>query len=188
MDNKHKILESALKLFCTKGYDASGVQEIADKAGITKPTLYHYFGSKYGLLECLVSVYYGQFYEHLQKAAVYEGDLPLTLYRFVRAYFEIACGNEAFYRFFMSMMYAGRDSDMYKAVSPYAKEMLGLLTGLFLKAGDIIGNMNGRQEQYAITFIGVLNHYLLLKMNKADPISDEQAFAVVHQFLHGIYV
>ena len=29
-----------------KGYDAVGVQEIVDTAGITKPTLYYYFGSK----------------------------------------------------------------------------------------------------------------------------------------------
>ena len=49
MENREKILESALDLFFTKGYDAVGVEEIAERAGITKPTLYHYFGSKYGL-------------------------------------------------------------------------------------------------------------------------------------------
>ena len=32
--------------FMPRGYDAVGVQEIAQKAGITKPTLYYYFGSK----------------------------------------------------------------------------------------------------------------------------------------------
>ena len=39
--------------FYEKGYDAIGVQEIADAAGVTKPTLYHYFGSKYGLLQAV---------------------------------------------------------------------------------------------------------------------------------------
>ena len=49
MDNRERILQCALELFYAKGYDAVGVQEIAQKAGITKPTLYYYFGSKYGL-------------------------------------------------------------------------------------------------------------------------------------------
>ena len=55
MDNRSKILSCALKLFSARGYDAVGVQEIVDAAGITKPTLYHYFGSKRGLLETLLA-------------------------------------------------------------------------------------------------------------------------------------
>ena len=50
MDNRETILNTALELFCNRGYDAVGVQEIVDKAGVTKPTLYYYFGSKQGLL------------------------------------------------------------------------------------------------------------------------------------------
>ena len=46
MENKERILECALELFYAKGYDAVGVQEIAERSGITKPTLYYYFGSK----------------------------------------------------------------------------------------------------------------------------------------------
>ena len=53
MDNRSAILSNALRLFAARGYDAVGIQEIVDEAGITKPTLYHYFGSKQGLLESL---------------------------------------------------------------------------------------------------------------------------------------
>lgn len=54
MDNRETILETALDLFYTRGYDAVGVQEIAERSGVTKPTLYYYFKSKYGLLEQLL--------------------------------------------------------------------------------------------------------------------------------------
>lgn len=54
MDNRERILETALELFYSRGYDAVGVQEIAEKSGVTKPTLYYYFKSKYGLLEQLL--------------------------------------------------------------------------------------------------------------------------------------
>ncbi|HIT05450.1 MAG TPA: TetR/AcrR family transcriptional regulator [Candidatus Scybalocola faecipullorum] len=192
MDNKEKILESALDLFYSKGYDAVGVQEIVERSGITKPTLYHYFGSKYGLLEHLVRNYYGKFEEKLEAASVYDGDLPLTLYRFVNTYFSEVLKNKKFYCLFMSMMYAGKESDMYRVVRPYALRQLKMASDLFCRAGDIIGNMNGRHEQYAVTFIGVLNHYLLWWMSQEGKakefISGERAFAVVHQFLYGIYV
>ena len=43
MDNKTSIIECAIKLFASKGYDAVSVQEITIAANITKPTLYYYF-------------------------------------------------------------------------------------------------------------------------------------------------
>lgn len=192
MDNRENILKSALHLFYAKGYDAVGVQEIADAAKITKPTLYHYFGSKYGLLESLIKQYYSTFSRALEEAAVYTGDLPVTLYRTAKTYFELVAGNKEFYKLVMSMMYSGEESESYKASAGIRKHQYQLFTRLFEQAGDIIGNMNGRQEQYAVTFIGFLNHYLLYWFSREDghgsSISDEQAFAVVHQFLHGIYV
>ena len=54
MENREMIMRCAKTLFYAKGYDAVGVQEIVDKAGVTKPTLYYYFGSKLGLLKTLI--------------------------------------------------------------------------------------------------------------------------------------
>lgn len=192
MDNRENILKCALHLFYAKGYDAVGVQEIAEASQITKPTLYHYFGSKYGLLESLIDRWYSIFAEALERSAVYEGDLPMTLYRTAKTYFQLVAENKEFYKLVMSMMYSGEESDTYKASEGIRKHQHQLFTRLFEQAGDVIGNMNGRQEQYAITFVGFLNHYLLYWFSRdkeqENPISDEQAFSVVHQFLHGIYV
>ena len=54
MDNREKILQCAEELFYSRGYDAAGVQEIVEMAGVTTPTLYYYFGSKRGLLEAIL--------------------------------------------------------------------------------------------------------------------------------------
>ena len=43
MDNRARLLDCAQDLFAARGYDAVGVQEIVEAAGVTKPTLYHYF-------------------------------------------------------------------------------------------------------------------------------------------------
>ena len=63
MDNREKILTSALDLFYARGYDAVGIQQIVDAAGLTKPTMYYYFGSKRGLLDALL----GEQYEKLER-------------------------------------------------------------------------------------------------------------------------
>ena len=154
MDNRENILKCALHLFYAKGYDAVGVQEIADAAQITKPTLYHYFGSKHGLLESLIDQYYSIFAKALEEASVYNGDLPMTLYRTAKFYFQTVEENKEFYKFVMSMMYSGEESETYKASSGIRRHQHRLFTNLFNQAADVIGNMNGRQEQYAITFIG----------------------------------
>ena len=190
MDNKEKILETALDLFYAKGYDAVGVQEIAEKSGVTKPTLYHYYGSKYGLLESLIKTYYEEFEKDIRWAELGGDDLPTILYRVVKIFFEFAQKKPKFYSFFMSMLYAGEASDMKKAVLPYTSRQMNEITQLFTQANPVIGNMNGRQEQYAVTLMGMVNHYLLMYLTRGDErmIEDDRAFAVVHQFLHGIYV
>lgn len=43
---RKRILDVALDLFSTKGFDATGVTEIVTTAGVTKGALYHYFTSK----------------------------------------------------------------------------------------------------------------------------------------------
>ena len=68
MDNRQLIMEKALELFCARGYDAVGVQEIAEQSGITKPTLYYYFGSKQGLMETILEENSRILEEMLEKA------------------------------------------------------------------------------------------------------------------------
>ena len=190
MNTRENILKCALHLFYSEGYDAVGVQEIADSAQITKPTIYYYFGSKYGLLESLLDDCYSSFSAAIKQAAVYDGDLPATLYRTVKVYFQKIEENREFYKLVMNMMYSAEQSDPYKASAKIRMDQKQIFTKLFEEAGDVVGNMYGRQEQFAVTFLGFLNSYLLYWFDKEDTkeISDKQAFAVVHQFLHGIYV
>ncbi|MFP4036948.1 MAG: TetR/AcrR family transcriptional regulator [Desulfobacteraceae bacterium] len=47
------ILDAATGLFAEKGYAATKVQEIVDRAGVTKPVLYYYFRNKEGLFQAI---------------------------------------------------------------------------------------------------------------------------------------
>lgn len=53
-DTKQKILEKALELFSTRGYDAVSVGEIAKAVGIKAPSLYNHFPSKQAIFDAIV--------------------------------------------------------------------------------------------------------------------------------------
>lgn len=53
---KNKILDAARTLFNEKGIDNTGVDEIAEKAGITKAMIYYHFDSKESIILQLVSL------------------------------------------------------------------------------------------------------------------------------------
>jgi TetR/AcrR family transcriptional regulator len=46
---RERLLQSALDIFNERGYSSSSVREIVEAAGVTKPALYYYFGSKEGI-------------------------------------------------------------------------------------------------------------------------------------------
>ncbi|MGA2675649.1 MAG: TetR/AcrR family transcriptional regulator [Methanobacterium sp.] len=48
-----KIIEAALKVFSKKGYHDSKIDEIAEEAGLSKPTLYKYVQSKEDILKSI---------------------------------------------------------------------------------------------------------------------------------------
>lgn len=51
---REAILRAARELFTSKGFANTAVREICQKAGVTAPVLYYYFGSKDGLFEAVV--------------------------------------------------------------------------------------------------------------------------------------
>ena len=78
-DKRGELLERAMELFAARGYDAVGVQEIAEAAGVTKPTLYYYFGNKEGLLRALLEGRYQALEAGIRAALDYRHDLSATL-------------------------------------------------------------------------------------------------------------
>ena len=187
MDNRSNLLACALRAFAAHGYDAVGVQEIVDAAGVTKPTLYHYFGSKRGLLDALLSEHFDTLYRAIEPAAIYQGDLPLTLNRTTAAYFRYAQANRHFYRMQLAMWFAPPRSAAFQAVAQLNHKQQVLIERLFIRAVDDHGNMRGRHRAYAATFLGMINTYVGLALNGYIELDDALVYQAVHQFMHGIF-
>ncbi len=191
MENREMIMQCAKTLFYAKGYDAVGVQEIVDKAGVTKPTLYYYFGSKLGLLKTLIEETFQEFRMILHEAADMEQRIEETLYQVAYRYCMFFESDREFYMLFMALFYSARENEAYQAVKPYVAEFYDMIVDVFGRAADQLGNMNGRQRQFAIGFIGTINHYLILRFEEGEEnggkIQEEEIDAVVRQFMYGIF-
>ncbi len=51
---REQLVAVGRSLFATKGFDATSVEEIASKAGVSKPVVYEHFGGKEGLYAVVV--------------------------------------------------------------------------------------------------------------------------------------
>jgi AcrR family transcriptional regulator len=187
MDNRTNILDHALNLFATRGYDAVSVQDIVDAAQIGKPTLYHYFGSKQGVLEALLQAHFEEINAQLKNAAAYARDLPLTLSNIATTLFQLAEKYPAFYRLQLALWFAPPDGVPHQTVSQWNMQQYQILEDLFVSAAQDHGNMRGRQRAYATTFLGMINNYIGIALNGYASLSQDLARQAVHQFMHGIY-
>ena len=183
-------MQCAEELFYSKGYDAAGVQEIVERAGVTKPTLYYYFGSKLGLLQAILDTKFDRLRPGLAKASDQEGDIRVKLYALAEVYYQFFKEEHKFYMLLMALFYSARENEAYQAAKPYYQETYQAFVSAFENCAEELGNMHGRQQQFAVSFIGVMNQYLMVlydEKNGEQQIGGEQILALVNQFMYGIF-
>jgi TetR/AcrR family transcriptional regulator len=129
-----RILSTALDLFAVKGYDATAVREICEAACITKPTLYHFYGSKEGVLQALVTTGFGRFRHIVDSAMAGPGSFRDRLKLLARAVFESAQRQPHFWRFMFGIVWAppGTASEP----TPSCTEFHSGVVGVLAKAAD----------------------------------------------------
>lgn len=62
LETKYRISQCALDLFAQSGIMDISVEEITEKAQISKPTFYYHYSSKYELLNEMIHRYDDEFY------------------------------------------------------------------------------------------------------------------------------
>ncbi len=67
--NRAKLVATATELFSSKGYQATSVRDIAAAMGMTVSNIYHYFGSKEGLLRAIMDHYSKVLLDQLREVA-----------------------------------------------------------------------------------------------------------------------
>lgn len=185
-DNRKKIIQSALHLFAAKGYANVGVQEICLVSKITKPTLYHYFGSKQNLFKSILDNYHTELWNRIS-SMVYEGDVKSRLEWFADTFFRFALKEREFYRLQLSLVYAPPESEEYTLGMVWLHRHYNLVQDFFEAASTDHGNMKGRHQIYALTFQGMIHNIITLLLKEDIDYGPRLVYKIVHQFMHGIF-
>ena len=152
-DTKQRILDKALELFSSQGYDSVSVGEIAKAVGIKAPSLYNHFSGKQAIFDAIVestAARYesdtGKINIHVQDSAQ---DIPVfteiteaALFDKVRQIFEYSLHNEPISRFRRMMTIEQFRSPELAALYSrrYVERVLDYHAGIFralIAAGEI---------------------------------------------------
>lgn len=92
---RERLLAEALRLFTSHGYAATTVREIVEAAGVTKPVLYYYFGSKEGLYLEIMEGISRVFEQRINELQLLSGSVRERLLHFFAGIFKGAHENLA---------------------------------------------------------------------------------------------
>ena len=109
-DTRQIILDKALELFSTRGYDSVSVGEIAKAVGIKAPSLYNHFSGKQAIFDAIVESTAAQYEADTDKIDIHvqnaTQDIPIfteitedALFEKVRQIFEYSLHNKDISRF-----------------------------------------------------------------------------------------
>jgi AcrR family transcriptional regulator len=84
---RDRLFRAAIELFNRKGYPGTTVREIVEAAGVTRPVLYYYFGSKEGIYLALLEEARKAFQAQVDEVEVSDGRVRERIFSLARRLF-----------------------------------------------------------------------------------------------------
>jgi AcrR family transcriptional regulator len=145
------LLNAALEVFTAAGYHSAAMDEIADRASVSKPVLYQHFPSKLDLYLAVLDLHIDSLVYEIQKAISSTPDNALRVHATIDAYFSfIENEGEAFRLLF--------ESDM--SVEPQVHERLNRMTyDCAAAVSGVISNDTGLPKEAAMLLgVGLIGY------------------------------
>jgi AcrR family transcriptional regulator len=104
--SEQRFLQAALQLFSQKGYEGTSVRQICDAAGITRPSLYHFFNSKEGIYRALIEDAASEFQLQIERGLETGPTLRDQLKEIARSFFHDARQRSLLWRFMFGLVWS----------------------------------------------------------------------------------
>jgi AcrR family transcriptional regulator len=145
-ERRAQLLAAALDVFTAAGYHSAAMDEIADRAGVSKPVLYQHFPSKLDLYLAVLDTHIDSLVFAIQRAIQSTPDNAKRVQATIGAYFDfIEAEGEAFRLLF--------ESDMN--VEPAVRERLNRMTYDCAAAVSAVISLDTGLPQEAAMLLGV---------------------------------
>jgi AcrR family transcriptional regulator len=93
-----QLLVAARDVFAAQGYHAAAMDDIAERAGVSKPVLYQHFPGKLELYQALLTTYADELVGQVRSALSATADNEERVQAAVAAYFDFVAGEGKAYR------------------------------------------------------------------------------------------
>jgi TetR/AcrR family transcriptional regulator len=186
---REDIINEALTLFAENGYDSVGVAKIVEAVHVTKPSLYHYFGSKEGLLNSILESYFNPFLDGLSKVTLYQEDIVLTIERVTIHYISFYKAYPVFYQLSKHLHYSPAKSHSYEILKPYREREFERLSQLFTAIANHHTGFKEKEVGLTFSYLGMIDAYASyhIEQNTLKDTHDNDYRLVAKQFLYGIF-
>lgn len=171
---RERLLSSALELFITKGYAATSVREIVAAAGVSKPALYYYFGSKEGIYLELMNGALATFEALVAEVTAVPGTVQDRVMRFCIGLYDGSLSNIAIVRLIYSIYFGPPQGAPTFPIEQFFDRMLEIL-GTLVREGVTSGELrpvDQRDTTWAI--VACLNIVLEEQICHSPPRVDRE--------------
>jgi AcrR family transcriptional regulator len=93
-----QLLDSALEVFVAQGYHAAAMDDIAERAGVSKPVLYQHFPGKLELYLALLDASCDEMIDNCRRALESTADNKLRVAAAMEAFYDYIAGNDGAFR------------------------------------------------------------------------------------------
>jgi len=182
-------MEEALALFSMDGYESTGVAAIVAKASVTKPTLYHYFGSKEGLLRSIYEQRFNPFLDSLKKVTFDDKDILTSFQRIFECYLNYSQRDEAFFWLVNHLRKAPAKGVSYSIVKSFYDQEEAIIKDCISSISKQHKNLKSQEAFLVITCLSLINGFIEVKLLKEEleDSTSEDMLRLTKQFLYGIY-
>ena len=132
-EKRQNLIDTAIALFGEHGFHGTGIDRIAQEAGVSKKTMYHHFRSKEELIVAALRHHDGLFRNHFMKSVGQAGGQP---YERLLAIFDVAHAWFSQNNFYGCMFinaigeYSDRDPSITGACKEFKRQMVAFIEEL----------------------------------------------------------
>lgn len=190
--SRQRILAAATEMFAEQGLDGARVDEIADRSGMNKRMLYHYFGNKEELFGAVLEELYETICRESAKLDLGTGSPPEAMQRLVDFALNFYLDNpHAMTLLNNANLHKARhlkQSGRVRSIHEPFEDMIKALLDRGVANGDFRGGLNA--ARLYITIVGLTYYYLsnghTLSLVYDRNLYDRKELLAWHEHMHDV--
>jgi AcrR family transcriptional regulator len=187
-ENAEKILRMGIRLMANNGYQATSTRAIVEAAGVTKPMLYYYFGSKEGLCKAGIRRFSEQIFAVLRDVLDRFDDPRESLVDYIHAIFQYMQDHHDEGLLYMSLFFGSERQwfmEEIKSVMDDSKAISLRLVEKLMASGEL---RPGCEEDFVLSLRGMVDVWRWASIMEELVLTRETAARIAKNLLDGFGV